>query len=348
MSTKNEPEYRYFDFLRFVLAFVVLLDHLSVISWHQSGNLAVQTFFALSGWLIGSILLETNAAHLNRFYFKRVTRVWIPYFFTVVALYLASALFEGSRSTRWWEFLIYDVTFTHNWFTLSPDPKIAIEQMPFKGTGNGLWSISLEEQFYLVSPLIITLMPYGKSVGVWLAIAAWALISPGYYASICFGVLAAVLFNTRNWSPNSRTATLSFAAIFLLSALALWRFQEWYLYAAPFFAVATVLLCAQPGRRTAVSKWIGGVSFPLYLNAWIGLFAFHALEKKLRLPSVYSGRILLEIFFSFAGAVVTYHLIDRQVMKYRDRYYSATLGWLLGAVAYLLIIVGLAYSFWFR
>ena len=348
LSIRNEPEYPFFDLLRFVLALVVLLDHLRVFSWSHFGNLSVQVFFALSGWLIGQILLETKAADLNKFYFNRVTRVWIPYFFTLTALYLASTLFETTRSTGWWESLLFDVTFTHNWFTLWPDPKLALEQMPFKGTGNGLWSISVEEQFYLISPLIITLLPFGKSIPIWSGIAVWALGSEGYYASICFGVLSAVLFKNQNWIPNSYKVVCTCLAMLLFSVLTMWRVPNSYLLAAPFFAVSIVLLCAQPGHRTALTKWIGGLSYPLYLNAWMGLFIFHAVEKKLGLPSDYIGRVLIEILFATGGAIATYHLIDKQVMKYRARFFSPYLGWLLAFIAYILLFTGVGYYFWFK
>src|SRR5690242_14481489 len=69
-----------FDVLRFLLAFAVLLSHMKLLAWAQAGNLAVQVFFALSGWLIGSILCNTKPGELNRFYFNRATRIWIPYF----------------------------------------------------------------------------------------------------------------------------------------------------------------------------------------------------------------------------------------------------------------------------
>ena len=71
--------YPLFDWLRIALATVVALSHDQVIRWTSSGNLAVQVFFALSGWLIGGILLETSPRNLARFWFNRATRIWIPY-----------------------------------------------------------------------------------------------------------------------------------------------------------------------------------------------------------------------------------------------------------------------------
>ena len=67
--------YPAFDWLRFFLASIVVLYHFDVIPWHRAGNLAVQVFFALSGWLIGGILVRSDTKHLPRFYFNRATRI---------------------------------------------------------------------------------------------------------------------------------------------------------------------------------------------------------------------------------------------------------------------------------
>lgn len=80
-STGENPEsaklaaYAAFDVLRFLLASAVMLFHMGVIAWGNAGNLAVQVFSALSGWLIGSILYRTTAREVGRFYFNRATRI---------------------------------------------------------------------------------------------------------------------------------------------------------------------------------------------------------------------------------------------------------------------------------
>src|SRR4029078_9531921 len=114
---------------------------------------------------------------------------WIPYFFAVAALYALSAT-RDPITTRWLEFLFYYATFTHNWFSLRPDAATALAQMPLKGTGNAFWSISVEEQFYLVAPLIIVAATrLGRSPITWILISAtlwfFQLVD---FASISLGV----------------------------------------------------------------------------------------------------------------------------------------------------------------
>lgn len=339
-------EFAALDVLRFVLASVVMLGHSGAIPWTQSANLAVQVFFALSGWLIGGILYSTANRELSRFYYNRSTRVWIPYFFTVLALYLISLLHEPVRSSRWIEFLAYDVTFTHNWFTLPPDPLLASQQMPLHGTGNHFWSLAVEEQFYLFAPLIITVMPFGRKILPWLGIAALAYFSRSEYSAICLGVLSAVIArNYGNWyfSNIGRVAlmlTLIVAAMAMISPSA-------YMYAAPVLAISVVLLCASPLRRNSVTKWLGGISYPFYLNAWIGIFAMHAVEKHFALrPSWYT--LPAEFLAGLAVAALSYAIIDSRVMARRNRYYKPSVGWTLGAAGYLLIVSGIVVRIVYR
>ena len=171
-------------------------------AWPNAGNFAVQVFFALSGWLIGGILLRTEFKRLPNFYYNRGTRIWIPYAFAVAAIYLLSA-FRDPVTTSFFKCLLYDTTFTHNWFI----PKVpeVIARMPLKGTGAHFWSISVEEQFYLAAPLLIVLLPFGRSILFWVIVAAAAYLSQGWYGSISLGVLAAVVrFRFGDWQLSRR------------------------------------------------------------------------------------------------------------------------------------------------
>jgi peptidoglycan/LPS O-acetylase OafA/YrhL len=331
-----------FDILRFALASTVLLSHLDVLRWAQAANLAVQVFFSLSGWLIGGILCRTQAAELGRFYFNRATRIWIPYFVTVMALYGISLIHEH-RSTRWFEFLIYDVTFTHNWFSFRPTPELAIAQMPLGRTGNHFWSLAAEEQFYLIAPLIMIFLPYGKTALPWIGVAVLCYLSGSQYAAISFGVLAAVVASRWGDWQLKPAARVFLTLSLVVSIVLMYGGAGAYRFGAPLFSVSAVLLCATPIRRTAVSRWLGGVSFPLYLNAWIGLFAFHAFQKRMGIlqgPWVTA----LELVFGLAAAALMYHAIDARVMARRHLWYTPRVGWSLGIAAYTLLVTGVIYG----
>ena len=237
MPGEKSAEYPLFDWLRFLLAAAVAFSHSNLIPWDQAGNFAVQVFFALSGFLIGGILIRSTPKSFPQFYFNRATRVWIPYFFAVVSLYTVSSLHDPINAS-WFRFLFYDVTFTHNWFTLKPDAAAAIAIMPLRGTGNHFW-VAVEEQFYVFSPLIILSSRPGKSWQPWAFISLMLLLFDFVdFASISFGVLAATL----NLSPLIGLIPLSIGLAII----------DHYDLAAPLCAVGIVILLSKPGQRTAL------------------------------------------------------------------------------------------------
>lgn len=332
--------YPAFDYLRIILAFAVAAGHAGIHGWDQSGNFAVQVFFAMSGWLIGAILLNSSLKDLARFYFNRAARIWIPYFLTIFLLVVVS-LMKEPITRKWVEIFFYDLTFTYNFFG---PPQLAefMSQMPLEGTGNHLWSICAEEQFYLVSPLLLVLGgSIGRSIWLWVPIAAGVLASRYslYFGAISLGVLCAISRLTWGDWQSSRIAR----AVVLVLAVATFTVtaSAWLPYdaVAPFAAIFIVLACAQYGASTPFRQWVGGISYPLYLNHWIGIFVANALLGRIGLRGTTTGSIVA-IIFAVAIAALLYALVDRQVMAHRHRYFTEQRGRLLAALGFTLIAIG--------
>jgi peptidoglycan/LPS O-acetylase OafA/YrhL len=109
------------------------------------GWTGVDLFFVLSGYLIGGQLLQRIARHqpleYGTFFFKRFMRI-IPAYLVVLVLYFTIPAFREKESlSPLWRFL----TFTQN-FGLDASTT---------GTFSHSWSLCIEEQFYLLLPLII-------------------------------------------------------------------------------------------------------------------------------------------------------------------------------------------------
>jgi peptidoglycan/LPS O-acetylase OafA/YrhL len=268
--------YPWFDWLRIILALVVMLYHDGIIHrWPHSGNFAVQIFFALSGWLIGGMLLRLSTKDLPRFYFNRAIRIWIPYYIAF-SLLLMAALIHDVRTAKWWEFIGYQFSFVYNLFGTT---QLATFQtkMPLLGTGNHLWSVNAEEQFYLLSPLLLVCAStrYGRSVTLWLLLALVAWLTK-IYASIILGVLAAVLAQTYGHFYLTRRVRGLLLTIVALSSLGFIQAVDYELL-APLCSIAIVLLLAVTGKQHRFGAFAGGISYPLYLNHWIGVFVAHAV-----------------------------------------------------------------------
>jgi peptidoglycan/LPS O-acetylase OafA/YrhL len=333
--------YPAFDYLRIILATVVVAGHSHLIGWEQSGNFSVQVFFALSGWLIGGILLETGPSQLPRFYFNRAARIWIPYFVAIGALMVVSLLKEHVTA-KWIEIFFYDSTFVYNFFG-APQLDVYKNAMPLQATGNHFWSICAEEQFYLLAPFLITLLPrkIGKHPWFWALLAIAALTSPywGYFASISLGVLASVLRrNLGDWH-STKVARLILAVLVVGFFIATYENLIVYRVGAPLTAISIVLLLAQAGRHSSAASFLGGVSYPMYLNHWLGIFAANAIFARFAARDTWLchfAGVLLAVLF----AMFLYWFIDRRVRKRRDRYFTTRRGIILAATGFTLVVSG--------
>jgi peptidoglycan/LPS O-acetylase OafA/YrhL len=329
----------WFDWLRLALAGVVFLGHEGLIAaWPAAPNFAVQVFFAMSGWLIGGILLNTEKSELPRFYFNRALRIWCPYFLALVLL-VAASLMRDSVTVKWMEFVFYKVTFVFNLFGL---PRLAehVQEMPLGGTGSHFWSVNAEEQFYLLSPLLLVLAPprFGRSVVLWIALSALAWAS-ATYASIIFGVLAAVIAHKHGAFHQSDWARIGAGAV---AAMCVFGFAAGMNYEslAPICAIAVVLLFAVNGPQHAWGRFGGGMSFPLYLNAWIAVFISHAVFKRIGMENTFTYHATT-IPVALIIAALLYWCFDRKILDRRRQLFTPARARAAIVIAYTLVGVGI-------
>ena len=334
----HDVYYPWFDWLRIVLATAVVLSHAEILTGEQSGNFPVQVFFALSGWLIGGILLRTEPAGMVRFYYLRATRIWIPYAIAL-GLLLAVSVLRDPITPKWLEFVFYKATFVYNLFGTSQLDAYA-QDMPLQGTGNHFWSICAEEQFYLLAPLFLVFWPrVGRTLALWIVLLA-GLIAIGQYGSISAGVLAAVAQQRfGNWHLRPSAQAL-LAAIAVASAALMLAEVLPYARTVPLLAVAIVLLAARTGTKQKVAGFLGGLSYPLYLNHWLGMYIGHALGERLGL-GLMLDRWLIGLPLAFAISTVLFLAVDKAILARRNRWYSERLGWSMTLAAYGLMVLGL-------
>ncbi|MBA4306401.1 MAG: acyltransferase [Sphingopyxis sp.] len=326
--------YPLFDWLRFVLASIVVLGHAGIqFPTAFGGHMAVEVFFALSGWLIGGILLRTDRRELPRFFFNRSTRIWIPYALAIVLLYGVALLHEGA-SLFWFKYLLFDVTFTHQLFTIFP---AALDEMPLDGSGNQFWSISVEEQFYLIAPLLILFVKQGKSLWIWLLIAIVLGAFESHFAAIALGVCAAIVESRTAFSASPVIRWTAVAVAASSASVIIWTKSSFF---GPIFAVAIVIALAKPGRRARLAQTAGGLSYPLYLNHWIGVFAVNFVSKRW-LPLDFEMFVLAQYVLNIAVALALYFAVDRQVQLRRGIWYNDELGKRLALTSYALVGSGL-------
>ncbi len=126
----------------------------------RAGEFGVCVFFFLSSYLITELLLrekrETGTIHIPAFYVRRILRIW-PLYFAMIGVGSFYGLFSPAHSVSlaWGAALM--LLFT-NWYT-------AGHGYP-PGFLFPLWSISLEEQFYLAWPCLVKYLSPGSLLGI--------------------------------------------------------------------------------------------------------------------------------------------------------------------------------------
>ncbi|MEL6496227.1 MAG: acyltransferase [Cyanobacteria bacterium J06623_7] len=124
---------------------------------NQSGVFSVTFFFCLSGFLITYLLLvereRTQTIDIKKFYVRRVLRIWPLYYFLgllclVFLPHLESLqvpIWQKGLETNYWAHVFSYITFL---------PNLAIAFIGMIPHANQVWSIGVEEQFYLIWPLL--------------------------------------------------------------------------------------------------------------------------------------------------------------------------------------------------
>jgi peptidoglycan/LPS O-acetylase OafA/YrhL len=182
------------DGLRFISFLVVFLyhGHLSIFSYlkdaqpkvygvieflFQHGNLGVNFFFVLSGFLITYLLIKekefTGTIHVPNFYVRRILRIWPLYYLCVFLGFVAFGLLKKYSGQPMAENAnpLYYILFSANFDIMHTWPN-----KPDALLLSVLWSVAVEEQFYLTWPLILKIVPLKAYKYVFPSIMALSLI----------------------------------------------------------------------------------------------------------------------------------------------------------------------------
>ncbi|ALD22293.1 acyltransferase family protein [Hymenobacter sp. DG25A] len=174
------------DSIRAIALFLVVLSHWMtanplVMATHPAG-MGVNTFFVLSGFLITSILLRTREEYdlsdankltaVKIFFIRRSLRIFPIYYLTVFTIFS----FSSFTDTHIRENFGYYLTYTSNFYFY----KIGT----WDGMVSHLWSLAVEEQFYLLWPWVMFFIPR-------------KYILPGILFFITIGIISNYIFSPR-------------------------------------------------------------------------------------------------------------------------------------------------------
>lgn len=155
----RESKLKGLDTLRAIASLVVVWGHIELLKernnidapsyWGPNGQFAVVLFFVLSGFLITYLIVKEkekyNDFSFKKFYVRRALRIWPLYYLILIISYLFFSNHDASIRT----IILNLLTFSN----IPPALKSSWEGSPH------IWSIGVEEQFYLFWPLIIYYVP---------------------------------------------------------------------------------------------------------------------------------------------------------------------------------------------
>ncbi len=323
-----------------LIAHLHLFDKLTgpsaaVIEVLSDGSYGVSIFFVISGFLITGLLLneerKTGSISLARFYIRRALRILPPLYAYLLVLAMISAV--GIVSVRWAD-LTEAATFITNYFS----------------SGNWLvghtWSLSIEEQFYLIWPLVFALTT--RRIRIGLAVGTIAL-SPivrtaSYFAAPAWRGRIPIMFHTRadmlmfgcllallsrdprfpgwmnrvyRWHAHTAAALLFFVilppVVHHMRGAAMLTFG----YTVQGLCIALFMHWATVNPEIGIARalnwkpiaFVGSISYSLYL--WQQLFLAKELTEHLGKP--------LSIVLAFATAALSYFTVERIALWTRNR-----------------------------
>ena len=152
------------DGLRALAVLSVIAYHMSL-GWAPGGLLGVTMFFVLSGYLITGLLLkeydDSGTISLSNFWLRRVRRIIPAVVFGVLGTALLCAIFDHALLTKLRPDVLPTLFFVNNWWQIFNN----VSYFDALGEPSPLthyWSLSIEEQFYLIWPLaLLACMKFG-------------------------------------------------------------------------------------------------------------------------------------------------------------------------------------------
>ena len=320
----------------------------------QAGWVGVDLFFVLSGYLIAGILLDTAGGphYYRNFIVRRCLRIFPLYYACLVLYAFVTYIPYPVNWKDYWEAARMYVLYLGNFKVFAENKWPAVAVM------TPLWSLQIEEQFYLLFPLLVWALKR-RTLGLTLCgalaaapllrialvlampanIAGTYVLAPCRMDALAFGALIAVA--AREWPDALRARWIGWAAAasaaVCVSILAFVANSPWSapmrtvgfsaLDAAFAGVVARLAVAKAPalGRvlRVRALVWVGTVSYGLYLSHIPAPAVAHwVVDKFAKIPVRSSTDLLVSFPAAFLAAWVSWKVFESPVLRLKDRFTS--------------------------
>jgi peptidoglycan/LPS O-acetylase OafA/YrhL len=375
-ATKEKIFFPNLDGLRFICFFVVFLFHCYktifqnirhssgyhyIESLFQNGTLGVNFFFVLSGFLITYLLIREKeykgTISVKNFYIRRILRIW-PLFYLCVAFgflvfpFVKSLLGQPSEEIAhpvYYLFFVNNFDFMHSWPAV-PDALVL----------SVLWSVAVEEQFYLSWPVILKFIPIRYYRWIFPGIIAASLIFRSFYTGdndhdyafryfhtlsvigdMAFGGLLAYFCSYENrffrYIRNLRRYQI---AIIYIAAIIIFIFKK-QLFHIPVLVVLErlvissffgLIILEQNYAKNSFFKFsqfkliskLGLYTYGLYCLHFIGILVVQTIAQKTgwNLHSFVMASLasLLALLVAILVSITSYYLFEKRFLDLKDKF----------------------------
>ena len=342
------------DSLRAIAALIVVINHIELIkrsnkiddfgNFLPSAHIAVILFFVISGFLITFLLVKewdlNKRISFKKFYLRRILRIWPLYYFVILLSYILINNNQSIKSYLLCLSIFPNVAhiFGHGWV---PSPQI--------------WSIGVEEQFYLLWPLFVSIVLHKKKkiisfllLGLFLLLTflphGIAYLNSRYFDSVFLENLER-LFNFSNynsiaigcfigiayWKNYNWVRFLNSNLIIIplsIAILCMWilNFKYSYFTNEIFSILFSLMILGIVGNKTInidnkIFKFLGKISYGIYMYHWIVIeIVFRFLVKGDNLLmynfKLYLMVVGITIFISF----ISYTFFEKKFIKLKENY----------------------------
>ena len=180
------------DGLRALSVIAVILYHAGI-HWLPGGFIGVEVFFVVSGFLITSLLIDeqhvSGTVSLKQFWIRRARRL-LPALFTMLVVALVAVTFFAKDSAA--DFrrdVMPALAYFSNWWQIYfvETPYFAANSLPML---RHLWSLAVEEQWYVLWPIVFTFVLGNKRIPRWISAVVIGLLAAGVMAGTALAFIA--------------------------------------------------------------------------------------------------------------------------------------------------------------
>ncbi|HEY3403209.1 MAG TPA: acyltransferase [Ohtaekwangia sp.] len=320
-----------------------------------NGSLGVNFFFVISGFLITYLLIEekklNGQINLKNFWIRRILRIWPLFYFCVLFGFFAFPLIKSmsGQPSNETASLIYYLTFLNNFDFIN-------KGLPDSSILGVLWSVAIEEQFYLVWPLILYLLPIRRYWIVFCVIIVTSFIYRSLHDTkierelhtlSCIGDMAIGAFGAwliiererfKNTIENLKRyqivfVYIVFVLIYLFRDEVLESTYVMRIFERALIAVFILLIILEQNyaknsfykisRFKAISQ-LGVVSYGLYCYHYLGILITIKISNKINLGGPLWVDMILELILALVITIIiarlSYRFYETPFLKLKDRF----------------------------